>query len=65
MTGREKLNEWLEYVGNELELPTHRREIGPSGNNFEWLCKAVRKGHIAAPDEIKAILAQGIEGLLK
>lgn len=65
MTGLERINQWLEYVAQELELPSHRREVARSGQNLEWLRKSVRKGYIPATDDIKALLAMDFKDLLK
>lgn len=65
MTGLQVVNNWLAANATALNLPTFRQEIGRTGQNYDWLCKAIRKGHIDAPDNIKAALSNGFEGLMK
>lgn len=46
------------------QAPTFRQEISRSGQNYDWLRKAVRKGHIEAPDHIKEIIGKDFKELL-
>lgn len=48
-----ELNQLL--AKTKLGLPDFRREIGPSGNNYQWVRKAL-KNKEGVPDRIKELL---------
>lgn len=64
MSDLQVVNKWLVDNAVALKLPTFRQEISRSGQNYDWLRKAVRKGHIEAPDHIKEIIGKDFKELL-
>lgn len=52
-----ELNQLL--AKTKLGLPDFRREIGPSGNNYQWVRKAL-KNKAGVPDRLRELLNIGV-----
>lgn len=53
-TELQELNQLL--VDKNLDIPSFRREVTPSGNNYVWLQKNIRKRNPNIPKRLKELL---------
>jgi hypothetical protein len=62
MTNLEKLNALLK--DRNLDIPDHRRNVGPSGDNIAWLRKHIRQRNEIGP-ELERLLDMKQKTLVK
>lgn len=62
MTNLEKLNALLK--DKNLDIPEHRRNVGPSGDNIAWLKKHIRQRNVIS-SELERLLEMKQKTLVK
>lgn len=51
---QQELNQLL--ADKKLDIPSFRREVNPSGNNYVWLQKNIQKRNPNIPKRLKELL---------